>query len=68
MTFKQDTGVNCVELSDAGEVDIVYDTIEKVMEVVAAKTTSVKVMLSSDAVIVIYIPSYRIQDLVRPFP
>ena len=68
MTFEQDASVNCVELLNASEVDVGDDTIEKEVEVVATKITSVKVMLSSDAVIVVYIFSYRVQDLVRPFP
>ena len=68
MTFKQDASVNSVELANASEVDIGDDTIEKVVEVAAAEITSVKVMLSSDAVIIIDILSNRVQDLVRPFP
>ena len=68
MTFEQDAVVNCVQLTNASEVDIGDDTIEKVVEVAAAEITSVKVMLSSDAVIIVNILSYRVQDLVRPFP
>ena len=50
MTFKQDTSVDCVDLSDSGNIDVINKTVEKKMKVPPTRGTGVYIMVWSNSI------------------
>ena len=53
MSYKMNTGVDGIELSDASQIDVVNDATKEIMEMIFSNFTCVEEMTSSNAVEVI---------------